>query len=271
MNGAGFKLRQLRTRLGLTYRDVEQASTAIANAKLNPEFALPISRLSEVENRGAVPTVHRLYSLCAIYGLSFQEALSWYGLDLTELFSDQRKFQPEHVGSKTHMFGAGEDEQQEINIPIRLDPGLSLRSTAYLTRMIEAWGKIPLALLDQLNLQDYRYGYVGLEDWMMYPLIPPGALLQIDVQRRQVETGRGRWASEYERPVYFVEHRSGYACAWCSLQEKTLILQPHPLSPCAPVVFAHHREAEVVGQVVGIAKQLIPARVAARLPAAGLR
>lgn len=266
MNGAGFKLRRIRARLGLTYRDVVLASNAIAGAKLNPEFALNMSRLAEIENRDALPTFYRLYSLCVIYRLGFQEALRWYGLDLSEFMADQEQFQVEILATRTHLLGSPGDDRREVNIPVRLDPGLNLGTTTYLTRMIEAWGKVPLALLDQLNLQDYRYGYVGLTDWMMYPLIPPGSLLQIDAQRSQVETGQ--WPNEHERPVYFVEHHEGYACAWCSLQEKTLILQPHPLSPCSPVVYAYPRQAEVVGQVVGVAKQLLPERLAVRPPAA---
>lgn len=265
MNKAGFKLRRFRLRKGLTYRDVEEASAKIAAVKLNPEFALSISRLSEIENRDALPTLHRLYSLCVIYRLSFKDILSWYGLDLNELMADQDLFQPRCLDSKTYLMGSSGDDRQEVKIPVRLDPGLNLRSTSYLTRMIEAWGKVPVVLLDQLNLRDYRYGWVGLEDWMMYPLIPPGAFLQIDVQRRHVESGG--WRSEHERPVYFIEHHNGYACGWCSLREKNLILQPHPLSPCAPQIFSFPQEAEIVGQVVGLAKQLLPERLAASQPA----
>ena len=265
MHSAGFKLRKARLRIGLTYRDVEHASGVIAGAKLNPEFSISISRLAEVENRGALPTIYRIYSLSVIYRLTYTEILGWYGLDLSEMMADQEKFQPERVCRKTHLLGVSTDDGQQVTIPVRLDPGLNLRNTSYLTRMIEAWGKVPLTMLDRLNLQDYRYGYVGLEDWMMYPLIPPGSLLQIDVQRRGVESGA--WRNEFERPVYFIEHHSGYACSWCSRVERSLVLQPHPLSPCAPQVFAYPQEAGIVGQVVGVAKQLSLARAAGRPPA----
>ena len=69
MSSPGFKLRQVRQRLGLTYRDVETASSTVANSKLNAEFTLPISRLSEIENHGAVPSVYRIYTLSALYGM----------------------------------------------------------------------------------------------------------------------------------------------------------------------------------------------------------
>ncbi len=41
----------------------------------------------------------------------------------------------------------------------------------------------------------------------MYPLIQPGSLVLIDdTHRKIVNTG---WANEYERPIYFFEHRKG--------------------------------------------------------------
>jgi transcriptional regulator with XRE-family HTH domain len=264
MHNAGFKLRQIRLRLGLTYRDVEQSSARIASAKLNPEFVLTISRLSEIENRGALPTVYRIYSLCVIYRLGLQDVLSWYGIEMAELLADQKNFEPERIGVRTQLLGPLPPVDQEVSIPVRLDPGLNLKETSYLTRMIEAWGKLPLTMLDQLNLQHYRYGRVGSEDWMMYPLIPPGAFLQIDAQRRQVEGAT--WRNEFERPVYFIEHHQGYACAWCNLSDSTLILVPHPLSPCPPQTFHLPREAEVVGQVVGVATQLAACRAPVRTP-----
>jgi hypothetical protein len=37
-----------------------------------------------------------------------------------------------------------------------------------------------------------------------------------------------------------------------------MILVPHPLSSCAPEVYSYPEEAEVVGQVVGVAMRLGP-------------
>src|SRR5580692_10492100 len=88
MDDAGQKLRRARERLNLRVRDVEQASLKIAEKYHNDEFAVLINRISEIENRGLVPTVYKLYSLCAIYRLDFQEVLEWYGILLTGLAAD---------------------------------------------------------------------------------------------------------------------------------------------------------------------------------------
>src|SRR6202790_5615981 len=85
MEDAGQKLRRVRERLNLRVRDVEQASLKIAEKYHNDEFAVLINRISEIENRGLVPTVYKLYSLCAIYRLDFQEVMEWYGISLAGL------------------------------------------------------------------------------------------------------------------------------------------------------------------------------------------
>ena len=82
---AGQKLRRARERLDLRYRDVEEASLRIAERHHNPEFSIALSRLADIENRGTVPTIYRLYSLVSIYNLDFSEVLRWYGVDLTAL------------------------------------------------------------------------------------------------------------------------------------------------------------------------------------------
>jgi transcriptional regulator with XRE-family HTH domain len=94
MNDAGYRLKTARLRLGLTFRDVERASDALAAAKQCPEYYVPISRLSDIENHAAQPNFYRIYSLCAIYRISFSEALLWYGVDLSQLSSDAVQFCP---------------------------------------------------------------------------------------------------------------------------------------------------------------------------------
>jgi hypothetical protein len=52
--------------------------------------------------------------------------------------------------------------------------------------------------------------------------------------------------------------RDGYACSWCELQDGYLLLLPHPLSPRAVRRLAHHKDAEIVGQVTAVAMTLAP-------------
>ena len=88
MEDAGQKLKKRREELKLRYRDVEELSEKIASLHKNDEYLIAISRLSDIENKGILPTIYRLYSLCAIYRIDFNEVLEWYGIDVTRLPGD---------------------------------------------------------------------------------------------------------------------------------------------------------------------------------------
>jgi len=74
---AGSNLRTVRERLGLTMREVESASARIADRHGNDEFSVSPSRLSDIETKGLVPSIFRIYSLAIIYHCDVREVLSW--------------------------------------------------------------------------------------------------------------------------------------------------------------------------------------------------
>jgi transcriptional regulator with XRE-family HTH domain len=248
MDDAGQKLKRARERLNLRYRDVEEASLRIAERHQNEEFIIALSRLSDIENKGTVPTIYRLYTLCVIYRLKLSDVLTWYGVNPAEITSDSAAVPL----AETHFAASPSDA--EVELPLALDPGLDFRKTTFISRMIQRWGKVPLSLLNGLDVQNHRYAFIGSEDWTMYPLIPPGSLVMIDESRRKIVNSG--WTTEFERPIYFLEHRQGYVCGWCTLNENQLVVQPHPASMCAPQVWIHPEQIEVVGQLTGVAMPL---------------
>lgn len=250
MEDAGQKLKKRREELNLRYRDVEEASQKIASRRNNDEFAIALSRLADIENKGTVPSIYRLYSLCAIYRLDVMEVLEWYGIDLALMASDAGVLE---IG-RTHMIRFGTDIGGSVLMPLALDPGIDLRRTTYLSRMIQRWGKLPLMLLNGVDPKAYRYAYVGSDDWRMYPLIHPGSLVLIDETRRKVQNSG--WTNEFDRPIYFLEHREGYALGWCTVSEGQLVLQPHPASETLPEIFAFPEDVDIIGQVSGIAMRI---------------
>ena len=64
----GQNLRTSREQLGLTMRDIETASERIARRHSNEEYLIPISRLSDFETKGVIPSIYRLYSLASCIG-----------------------------------------------------------------------------------------------------------------------------------------------------------------------------------------------------------
>src|ERR1700751_2080478 len=85
---AGKSLRTLREKLGLTMRDVENSSARIADKYRNEEYSIPPSRLSDIETKGILPSIYRLYTLSVIYRRDLRELLSWYGVDMNNMAAD---------------------------------------------------------------------------------------------------------------------------------------------------------------------------------------
>jgi transcriptional regulator with XRE-family HTH domain len=253
MEDPGYRLKRIRERLKLTVRDVELESQVIVERRRSQEYKLGISRLSEIENHNVIPSIYRIYTLCAIYRLDYVEVLGWYGIMLPELPADAMAIDLTNTHPVDLRAGEG-----EIMAPLSLDPGIDPKKTSFLSRLVAKWGKVPLALLSTMETKKMRYGLIGSEDWNMYPLIQPGALVTIDDSSRKVQNSG--WSNEFERPIYFMEHRDGYACCWCTLSESSLVLQPHPASLCPPQVFKFPQDIEIVGQVTGVAMLLDPER-----------
>jgi transcriptional regulator with XRE-family HTH domain len=247
---AGRKLRELREQVGLTLRDVEIASTKLAESRGIEEFVINPSRLSDIETKGVIPSIFRLYALSVIYRADFTELLKVYGVDLSFTAADFSICSP----SKTHRLDIV-TERGSVQVPVKFDPGFDLGRSVNLGRMIENWGVVPMQFLQELSKKRYTYAYIGMEDLTMYPLLLPGSFLQVDEERSRVE--EGPWRSEFERPIYFVETREGHVCCWCSVRKSEIVLQSHPLSPVAPRILKHPQEAEVIGQVVGVAMRLV--------------
>lgn len=252
----GFQFKKIREKLGLTQAAIQAASLEIARAEGNPQFAISHNYLSIIENSDSIPNIYKLFSLCAIYRLDLMEVLGWYGLsqDKFEKFQALSKIEATHLlPLKVQMTQGG----KMMEVPARLDPSFDPLQTNFLTRLAQTWKEVPIGLLARLDLRHHAYGFIGLHDYMMFPLLKPGSFVQVDVKRSAVASAG--WKSEYDRPIYLLELRDRYACCWCSVVDHRLHLVPHPLSPCKPQTVGYPDEVDVVGQVVGVTMRLVPA------------
>ncbi len=245
----GKRLRLLRDELGLTVRDVEASSGLLAAKHGNSAYSIPPSRLSDIENKGVVPSIYRVYSLAVIYRRQVREILAWYGINLDDIAADLAVA----TLPRTHLIESIE-ATGTVKIPVLQDSAFNPAQTQNLGRIIQRWGAVPFAFLSQFSSVSFTYAYIGTEDRTMSPLLPPGSFIQIDESKDKVV--ESTWRSEGDRPIYFLETRSGYRCGWCRLQDGQLTLQPHSLSPEPVRIYRHPQEAEVVGEVVGIAMQI---------------
>ncbi len=248
------QMKELRSKLGITTRDVAEFSQRIAEAEGNPEFQISNAWLTQIENSDSVPSIFKLYSLSSIYRIKFTDLLSLYGVELQRL----SQYQLSSSLPNTHLATLEVyDAERTVSFPVRFDRSFELDSTNLLSRMVELWGEVPIALIQHLDIRHNQYGYIGLQDFTLHPLLRPGSFVQIDPRVRKVQPLR--WRTEFDRPIYFVELRDGYACAWCDLLDGQLLLLPHPLSPCSVRRFNYGTDAEIVGQVTAVAMRLTDA------------
>ena len=250
--GPGEQLRQIRDKVGISTREVESRSRQIAESEGNPEFAISHPWLTQIENDDAALTsLHKLFSLASIYGMSVPELLLVIGVDSQKvvIYHDLMPLPKTHLTRYQSL-----EESSAIELPVRFDASWNLNETHLLSRIVETWGRIPLTLLSHLDLRHRLYGYIGLKDYTLYPQIKPGSFVQIDPEIKKLKSHIGR--TEFDRPIYFIDLRSEYACGWCEMLGDKLLVVPHPLSPSKIRAFALPAEAEIVGQVTGVAMQI---------------
>jgi transcriptional regulator with XRE-family HTH domain len=260
------QLKDIRSRLGITTREVSDFSQKIADAEGNQEFHISNAWLTQVENSDSVPSIFKLYSLSSIYRVKFTDLLLLYGVNLGNLVRHQMAAPLPN----THLTNLEVyDPERAVSFPVRFDPSFDIDNTNLLSRIVEVWGEVPIALIQHMDIRHGLYGYIGLQDATLYPLLRPGSFVQIDPHVRKVQPLH--WRTEFDRPIYFVELRDGYACSWCELQDGYLLLLPHPLSPRSVRRVVHGTDAEIVGQVCAVAMRLTgpsgtPGDAHARLP-----
>src|SRR5713101_1296565 len=166
----GERLRNIRTRLGLTTRDVEAFSRRISKAEENEDYCISSAWLTQVENTGSVPGVHKLFSLSVIYRQSFGGLLRLFGVDLTKI-EDHQRLMPLPNTYRSTFRAAGDNHA--VSFPVHFDLGASLNGTNLMSRMIRLWGEIPIALISSLDLEHSTYRFIGFKDFMMYPFLRP--------------------------------------------------------------------------------------------------
>lgn len=253
----GQYLREVRRRLGITLRDVQDASAVIAAEEGLHGFFISAAHMNRIEMDVHTPSALKLFTICAVYALDIHDVMRRYGVDACRL-----KLYRDRFFHKLTRLVSSEiySTEEKVIIPIRLDPSFRWQTTTLINRVVAQWGEVPAAFLVGCNPRRHTYGYIGEDDLRMQPLIRPGSLVTIDTEHRRVE--QRRYKNEFDRPIYFIELHNGYRCAWCEIAGSRLRVIPAPASGYPVETFSLPNEAEVVGQVVNVAMRLAPAEAA---------
>jgi transcriptional regulator with XRE-family HTH domain len=249
----GIRLKRIRERLGLSLRQVEDRSRKLAEKKQNPDYFISRGWLNNIENGTYTPSACKQYTLGAIYNVHWSSIFSAFGCNISDFGRDQAMF----ARSKTQLATRVPHADDTIVVPMRSDKQFKLDRTNLLAKLGKIWGEVPIRLIQHLDLRNGVYGFVGLSDRTMFPIIRPGSIVQIDQNQRKVV--QAKWEDEDDRPIYFVELRGEFICSWCEMLDGYLNAVPHPKSKCQVRRFAYPREADIVGRVIGVTMQLVEA------------
>ena len=246
----GSRLRVLREHLKLKLRDVEQLSRAIADERGTPDYYIAHSSLADIENGKQEPTIYKLYTLSVIYGHDYPELLVLCGIPLGDAERDHKAI----LLPRTYLAGPAPEDAERLVLPSEIREKLRTERTNLVPKMIASWNDIPATLLQQMDWGKSLYGYIGMDDYTLYPFVRPGTFVQIDSRKKRIPPAE--WHSDHERPIFFVELRDRYTCIWCERHGSKLILIPSPESGAHAQQVHYPGDATIVGRVTVITMRI---------------
>jgi hypothetical protein len=234
MKSFGEEMRGRLQQFHIGVREVDNASRKDANGKHNASFHISRYRLRELEQNSDDIRVAELAEFAKLCKTGFSDMLGRYLSYHPELVcNSDTPPSTEVLPEPSKVLGSFAPAGGATEL-------LQVISRASETNGSPFWRKS----------SSYLHGRVGLDDLTMWPMIPPGSVVRINTRQRSVAP-RGSWQNDYERPIYFLEIRNGFACGWCDLHDRQLILTPHSLSPVHSRSWTMGREVEVRGRVAG--------------------
>jgi transcriptional regulator with XRE-family HTH domain len=243
----GGLLKAARLRLHSSTREAARASRMIADLLKDDRYISSSSSLSAYELRNTPPRdFHKIMALCSIYGVTLDSVMKGIGVDLadsgTQSILDRYLFRTEPTGSAKSA-----------------DKGVR---SGFLERLLDDCQKeVPFFLRD---LTQYFSGsahraiddffWIGGDHDPLHPYLANG--LVVLVNRRRKTPFHFVSQPVWQQPIYVVLTRDrGYLAACCGIEDDKLVIHPHGPAFHPTVEYRHHRDAEVVGQIVAIARR----------------
>jgi hypothetical protein len=243
-------LRRTRLRLGLSFRDVSALSRQIATELGDEQYFTAAGSLSDYEALDTPPRhIHKAITLCAVYGLRFSTFLKSIGLHLDQAGRDPI---PEKLVPQKSATGLGRGAK-ETDRPVE---------TGFLEQLMSRSENVPFFLRESLgslsgmttaSLRDFFW--VGGEQQALHPLLVNGLLVIVNRHRKKPFHFRSK--ALWQQPLYMLLRRDGtYMCACCSLENGALVIHPYGVDYQRPEQLRNRDDAEVVGEIVTIARAL---------------
>jgi hypothetical protein len=173
----GLRLRRLRERLGLSYR---VTSNAPAFRLLSIAVAPILSSILEVWLISRTITslqLYKLFSLAAIYHLDPLELSAWYEAPFQQTSHEGASLPP----PRTHLA----EPFLHPPIPIHAEGSPDANVTSLLAHLPAALGGFCNSA--STSQGRFRYGYIGLSERRMAPILRPGSVVIIDTSIHTID------------------------------------------------------------------------------------
>jgi transcriptional regulator with XRE-family HTH domain len=236
-------IRNARLRAGLSFREASQRTKVVAKRLGDPRYYCAAGSLSDYETRRLPPRhIHKLISICTVYFASVREILEAAGIS------------PEKAGTLPM--------PDDASLPPPANTRLASGPSRFFGEMERRIGKLPYFLYDCLgalfgrrNLSVRDVFWAGGIPRFAHHFLRGALFLVVDRKRKRPRTDFScpKWA----QPVYIVQQRGGaYLCGFCSLENGTLLVRACSKGLPKLLRLRNRIDAEVVGQVVGVARRL---------------
>lgn len=246
----GQLLSRARMSARLSCREAAAISERISDALGDGRYRISRSSLCDYEVQSMPPrSLHKLITLCSLYGIAFRPLLLSTGMPIeragTEVVPDRlvRRSSP---------------AVSEMNS----DESSATSHFGFLEQLLEGHQEIPFFLRNALGpfagLREIAIGdcfWMGGERQPLYPYLAK-ALFAIINHRRKTPfhfPAKPPW----KQPVYLLLKRDGhYLGACCDVENGTLVIHPYTDHFDEALQFRHHKDIELVGQIVAIGRRM---------------
>jgi len=246
----GQLLSRARVNSNLSLREAAALSRTVSEALGDDRYWISPSSLCDYEVQDTPPrSPHKIITLCCLYGLRFSKFLSAIEIPIEEAGTEPM---PDH-------FVRGIPPAEP---PKRAAENDETANAGFLGRLLEICEEVPFFLrhaiapfggMRDVSIDDFFW--IGGERDVLHPYFANGLLALVN--RRKKTPFHFASKPLWKQPVYLLLQRDGnYLCACCGLENGTLVIHPYTEHFHRAVQFSHHKEIEVVGQIVAIARRV---------------
>ena len=244
----GALIESARLRAGLSFRSASNLSRIIAKNLGDHRYFASSGTLSDYETADKLPRhIHKLFTLAIVYSFPFRDLIRSFGIALDD-FAKTAVSQRPSV-SRTPRTSRIRKTKDEI-------------SDGFFESVRIQFGHLPLFLrtalptlsgLSQISLRDV-FWFAG-EANPLHPLLRSASFVLVN--RRSKKPRIFPRMPLWTQPLYLLQDRTGsYLAGSCAIEDRQLMVYGYPQGFTEGQPVRRHIDADVVGQIVGVARSL---------------